>query len=100
MCILWVAHDTVQPQGALMFVQSPQAFADFVRSHRVRSGMTQQDLGSLAGMSRRWVQEVESGKLVPSLEATLSVATAFGYELHLEPMPSASHLDTLFDELS
>lgn len=83
-----------------MFVQSPQAFADFVRSHRVRSGMTQQDLGSLAGMSRRWVQEVESGKLVPSLEATLSVATAFGYELHLEPMPSASHLDTLFDELS
>lgn len=83
-----------------MFVQSPKVFAEFVRSHRVQSGMTQQDLGSRTGMSRRWVQELESGKLVPSLEATLSVATAFGYELHLEPTPSASHLDALFDELS
>lgn len=83
-----------------MFIQSPRAFADFVRSHRVRSGMTQEDLASRAGMSRRWVQELESGKLVPSLEARLSVASAFGHELHLEPMPSASHLDAVFDELS
>lgn len=66
-------------------------------SHGGRSGMTQEDLGTRTGMSRRWVQELESGKLVPSLEATLSVATAFGYELHLGPMQSASHLDALFD---
>ncbi|AKK09918.1 helix-turn-helix transcriptional regulator [Corynebacterium testudinoris] len=83
-----------------MFVQSPMMFADFVRSQRVQRGMTQQDLGSQAGMSRRWVQDLESGKLVPSLEATLRVASAFGYELHLEPMPSASPLDALFDELA
>lgn len=83
-----------------MFIQSPKVFADFVRSHRIQNGMTQEDLGSRTGMSRRWVQELEAGKLVPSLEATLSVATAFGYELHLEPMPSASHLNSLFDELS
>lgn len=83
-----------------MFVQSPKAFADFVRSHRVGTGMTQEDLSSQTGMSRRWVQELESGKLVPSLEAVLNVATAFGYELHLEPMQNASHLDTLFDELT
>lgn len=100
MCVPLIAHDTVQAEESLVFIQSPNAFADFVRSHRVRSGMTQEDLGSRTGMSRRWVQELESGKLVPSLEATLSVASAFGYELHLEPMPSASHLDTLFDELS
>lgn len=83
-----------------MFVQSPTMFADFVRSQRVRSGMTQQDLGSKAGMSRRWVQDLESGKLAPSLEATLRVASVFGYELHLEPMSSAAHLDKLFDELA
>ncbi|MFF8816992.1 helix-turn-helix domain-containing protein [Leucobacter sp. NPDC015123] len=83
-----------------MFIQSSKAFADFVRSHRVRSGMTQEELGAQTGMSRRWVQELESGKLVPSLNATLTVASAFGYELHLEPLPSASHLDALFDELS
>lgn len=83
-----------------MFVQSPMMFADFVRSQRVQRGMTQQDLGSQAGMSRRWVQDLESGKLVPSLEATLRVASVFGYELHLEPMPSASPLDALFGELA
>jgi len=83
-----------------MFVQSSKAFADFVRSHRVSAGLTQEELSSRTGMSRRWVQELESGKLVPSLEAALNVATAFGYELHLEPMQDPSHLDALFDELA
>lgn len=83
-----------------MFVQSPKVFADFVRSHRINSGMTQEELGTRTGMSRRWVQDLESGNLVPSLEATLSVATAFGYELHLEPMPSSAQLDNLFAGLS
>lgn len=83
-----------------MFIQSPKAFADFTRSNRVRAGMTQEELSVRTGMSRRWVQEVESSRLVPSLEAVLSVASAFGYELHLEPMPSASKLDELFEGLS
>lgn len=83
-----------------MFIQSPKAFADFVRSQRVRSGMTQEDLSLRTGMSRRWVQELESGKLVPTLEAALSVAAAFSYELHLEPTPSTPHIDAMFDELS
>lgn len=83
-----------------MFIQSPKAFADFVRSHRINSGMTQEELGTRTGMSRRWVQELESGNLVPSLEATLSVATVFGYEMHLEPIPSTTQLDTLFADLS
>ncbi|WP_427869552.1 helix-turn-helix domain-containing protein [Leucobacter luti] len=83
-----------------MFIQSPRAFAEFVRSHRISAGMTQEDLSARTGMSRRWVQELESGKLVPSLEAALNVATAFGYELHLDPVQNTSHLDALFDELT
>ncbi|WP_446429956.1 helix-turn-helix domain-containing protein [Leucobacter sp. 1207-22] len=83
-----------------MFVQSPKAFAEFVRSQRVNAGMTQEDLSTQTGMSRRWVQELESGKLVPSLEAVLHVAAAFGYELHLDPMQNTSHLDAMFEELT
>lgn len=98
MCVVFIAHDRVQKRG-IVFIQSSKLFADFVRSRRLRSGMTQEELGVGAGMSRRWVQDLESGKLVPSLEATLSVASALGYELHLEPMADTSHIDALFDEL-
>ena len=100
MCVPSIAEDAAHAKEAPVFIQSPKAFADFVRAHRVRAGLTQQELGTRTGMSRRWVQELESAKLVPSLEATLSVAAAFGYELHLELAPSAAHLDNLFDELS
>ncbi|MHA3684218.1 helix-turn-helix domain-containing protein [Leucobacter sp. HY1910] len=71
-----------------------------MRARRIQSGMTQAELGSRAGMSRRWVQELESGKLVPSLEATLNVAAVFGYELHFEPMQSSPLLDALLEDLS
>lgn len=83
-----------------MFIQSPKAFANVVRTQRLHNNMTQEELSSRTGMSRRWVQELEAGKLVPSLEAALSVAAAFGYEFHLEPTSSSTHLDALFDELS
>lgn len=65
-------------EEVLAFIQSPKAFADFGRSHRIGDGITQEDLSLRTGMSRRWVQEVESGKIVPSLEAALSVVAAFG----------------------
>lgn len=62
--------------------------------------MTQDELASTSGMSRRWVQELESGKLVPSLEAALNVANAFGYEMHLDAAPDADQLNSLLGSLS
>lgn len=83
-----------------MFIHSAATFADFVRSRRVMSGKTQEDLARETGMSRRWVQEVESGNIIPSLEGTLRLCAAFDFELHLEPSESSSPLDTLLDELT
>ena len=100
MCISLCAHDTVRTKEGRVFIQSARTFAQFVRSQRVLSGMTQQELGSRTGMSRRWVQELESGRLIPSLEATLNVASTLGYEIHLEPKQTASHLDAMFEGLS
>lgn len=79
-----------------MFVPSPEAFADLARSERVRGGFTQQELASRIGMSRRWVQDLEAGKLVPSLEAAFRVSAAFGYEFHLEHAEASKLIDSLF----
>lgn len=83
-----------------MFMDSPRAFAEFVRSQRLEQGLTQQELGKRTGMSRRWVQDLESGKHAPSLTAAMSVAAAFRYEWYLEKADDTSELDALIKGLS
>ena len=61
-----------------MQLPSVTAFASFVRSGRLRANMTQEELAQSVGKTRRWVHDVESGKVTPSLGAAIEVAAALG----------------------
>lgn len=49
-----------------------------VREQRARRGWSQDDLARRAGLSRAGVSALETGRLVPSTSAALSLAQAFG----------------------
>ncbi len=49
-----------------------------VKEHRIRLGMTQQDLARAAGVSRQSIISIERGRYVPSLPLALKMATIFG----------------------
>jgi putative transcriptional regulator len=48
-----------------------------VREHRVRLGMTQQELARLAGVSRQSINSIERNRYVPSLPLALRFAQIF-----------------------
>jgi putative transcriptional regulator len=48
-----------------------------VKEHRVRLGMTQQELARLAGVSRQSINSIERNRYVPSLALALRFAEIF-----------------------
>lgn len=54
-----------------------------VRGLRLRQGWSQQQLGDAAGVSRRWVSELERGKRRGELERVLAVLEALRVGLQL-----------------
>jgi len=51
---------------------------NFIRSYREQRGWSQQQLAECAGLSRTGIGAIESGRLIPSTAAALSLAAAFG----------------------
>lgn len=82
-----------------MKIPSTAAFAEFVRSNRLRSNLTQDDLAQAVRKSRRWVHDLESGKVAPSLDAVIDVAAVLGYTVELEKSERSGILDELFEDL-
>lgn len=78
---------------------STAAFASFVRSGRLHVNMTQEDLAQTVGKTRRWVHDVEAGKVTPSLSAAIDVAAALGFTVHLERSEPSGVLDEVFEDL-
>lgn len=52
---------------------NPADFGHFIRAERRRRGITQADLSSRLGVSRKWLSEAENGK--PTIELGLAMAT-------------------------
>lgn len=82
-----------------MQLQSAIGFASFVRASRLNAHMTQQELADAARKSRRWVSDLESGRVTPSLSAAIDVAAVLGYTVTLDRSESSDLLDSLFGNL-
>ncbi|MDX2376504.1 helix-turn-helix domain-containing protein [Microbacterium sp. LRZ72] len=82
-----------------MQLPSAIAFASFVRSGRLRMDMTQEELAQAVRKTRRWVHDIESGKVTPSLSAAIEVAAVLGFTVSLERSESSSVLDEIFEDL-
>ncbi|BDZ64843.1 helix-turn-helix transcriptional regulator [Agromyces mangrovi Wang et al. 2018] len=80
-------------------LQSTSAFAAFVRENRLRTNMTQDELARAVRKSRRWVHDLESDKVTPSLSAAIEVAATLGFALSIERSERSDILDEIFENL-
>jgi HTH-type transcriptional regulator/antitoxin HipB len=77
-----------------------------VRGRRIELALNQQDLASRAGVSRKWVYELEAGKATAEFGLILRVLDVLGLALDLSSAGDAStspkdatvDLDALLDE--
>jgi transcriptional regulator with XRE-family HTH domain len=66
------------------FILTAKDFGETIKERRKALGMTQEDLGSMIGGSRRLVSEMENGKRASSLEMALLAAAELGLDLRIE----------------
>lgn len=65
--------------------ESPRRIGIFVRERREANGLTQRELGELAGVGTRLVSELERGKTTLRMDAVNKVLHVFGRMLgHIE----------------
>ncbi|MGB8951733.1 MAG: helix-turn-helix transcriptional regulator [Candidatus Aminicenantales bacterium] len=50
---------------------------NFIKEHRKRLGMTQEDLAKRAGVSRQSIISIEQGRYIPSLPLALKLGKLF-----------------------
>jgi HTH-type transcriptional regulator/antitoxin HipB len=89
-----------------MTIRSIRNFAAVVRGRRIDLGLSQADLASRAGVSRKWIYEFEAGKATAELGLILRVLDALGLALDLASTDDAGtprkgvtvELDALIDE--
>lgn len=82
-----------------MHLRSTNAFARFVRGTRLGADITQDELALAVGKSRRWVHDLEAGKVDPSLSAAIAAAAALGFTVSLERSERSDVLDEIFEDL-
>ena len=63
---------------------------EFVRERRRANGMTQRELGELAGVGTRFVSELERNKPTVRLDAVRKVLAVFGKTLALVDRPAGN----------
>ena len=76
-----------------MTVRSIRDLAATVRGRRADLGLSQADLASRAGVSRKWIYEFEAGKSTAAVGTLLRVFDALGLALDVAPRDGA-HLGT------
>lgn len=64
-----------------------------VRSLRAQKGLSQSQVASQAGVSRKWLSELERGKATVSLDLLLRVVATLGGELDLRPQADRHDID-------
>lgn len=65
-------------------IDSPQQLGSLVRSLRKQQGLTQAELGELAGVGARFVGELERGKATLRLGLALLIAKSLGIRLEAQ----------------
>lgn len=71
----------------------------FVKQRRRDLDMTQTDLATEAGVSRRWLSDLETGKPTAEFGLVLRTLHALGMLLDAQPMMTDTNIDALFRRL-
>jgi HTH-type transcriptional regulator/antitoxin HipB len=81
---------------AHMRIRNTEDIGNYLRDQRHEAGLTQTDLAARAGVSRRWLSDLEAGKPTTEVGLVLRVVGALGLIVDLRPAP---HQDIDLDEL-
>lgn len=65
----------------------------YVRDRRRDLGMTQSDLAEAAGVSRRWLLDLETGKKTTQMDLIFRTLDALGLTLEARPASPAGRVD-------
>ncbi len=76
-------------------MNQPSYIANFVKHHRGKLGMTQEELSEKAGVGLRFIRELEQGKETLRIDKVNQVLALFGYQV----VPSAARLLDPYDIL-
>ena len=85
---------------ALRHMRRPHEVGAALRAAREGLGLTQAEVASAAGVSRKWLSEAESGKAAVSLGLVLGVVDTLGYEVEFVPQPDELDLEAHLDDIS
>ncbi|MGV3490113.1 MAG: helix-turn-helix transcriptional regulator [Devosia sp.] len=72
----------VERPGTPIRLRTPADIGLLVARKRKELGLTQQDFADMAGVGRRFVSEVESGKPTSELGKVLGLLQSLGYDLN------------------
>lgn len=75
------------------------SYGVFVRSLRIQAGVTQEELAQKIGKSRRWLQDVERGRVALSFPAAIALLNSLGFDLIAERSKRSDVLDQVFEDL-
>ena len=85
-----------------MRIRTPRELGGFVRHTRRRKGLTQASLADRAGVTRRWLSDLESGKASVEMGLVLATLDALGVALEVTEAPASSDgfdLDSVLADL-
>lgn len=75
-------------------VEAPRTLGLLIKAERLARGWSQTSLADRAGVSRRWLTDMESGKPTSELGLMLRTLAALDLELHVLPgRPGSSPAD-------
>lgn len=66
-----------------MRIDSPDDLAKYLRARRLAAGLSQAELATRAGVSRRWLADLEAGKSSVELGLTIRVVAALGQRIEI-----------------
>ncbi|GLI00408.1 helix-turn-helix domain-containing protein [Phytohabitans aurantiacus] len=76
-----------------MRIGEPADVGRYVQERRRQLGLTQSQLATSAGVSRRWLSDLESGKATTELGLVLRTLNTLGLVLDLRPQEADLDLD-------
>ena len=78
-----------------MNAATPKDLGALIRSHRMKQGLTQQDLATRIGVERKWIIGLESGKARAELHLVMRAIDALGLSLNLTGQSETNALKPL-----
>lgn len=81
--------ESIPERVYILVMKMTNAFSQFIKAERKRTGLTQEDLALRAGVGLRFVRDLEQGKASLRIDTLNRVLALFGYEVG--PVRQAPH---------